>query len=147
LLEFKAHADATNDIFHVVARLVAGVLLRASAQLDAERALGPRHDVSPADRVAGLRPQGAAEPGGAYAVAGTDAHSEPDAPACGAATACKAAAADPSAGWSALQCAWQPYAVAWKAVWWEAIALPPDVTNEAAFRQGKRLLKPSQSCL
>ena len=38
---FKAHADATNDIFHVAARVVAGVLIRARAELAAHRAAQP----------------------------------------------------------------------------------------------------------
>jgi len=39
--------------------------------------------------------------------------------------------------WAALQRAWMPLQAGWKAAWWHAVALPEDVDDEAAFRQGK----------
>lgn len=95
---FKTHADATNDIFHVAARVVAGVLLRAREMLQEEAHVGssPMPSGSP----------------------------------CGA-------EAGPEACWAALQAAWLQHGCAWKAVWWEAVALPSDVSVEAAFRAGE----------
>jgi hypothetical protein len=96
---FKTHADATNDIFHVAARVVAGVLLRAREILGngAETAY-PKPSATPS---------------------GTDP--------------------SPEVCWKALQASWLPHACAWNAVWWEAVALPSDVRNEAAFRAGAPL--------
>ena len=131
LVEVQAHADATNDIFHVAARLVAGVLIRAAALSDARAASGPRQRTTSADRWTGEQPRDTRELSSASAVAGTVDHGTPDV------TAGEAAALSSDACWSALQRAWEPHAVAWKAVWWEAVALPPDVTEETAFRQGK----------
>ncbi|KAK9805419.1 hypothetical protein WJX73_003394 [Symbiochloris irregularis] len=53
--------------------------------------------------------------------------------------------------WTALQQAWLPFAVGWKAVWWESIAVPEDIEDEATFRAELRdlaeesldLLKPA----
>ena len=132
LVQFKAHADATNDIFHVAARLIAGVLLRAAAQLNARAASSLRQGSSAAHHLAEARSPDAAELSSVGKSAGTDEHSEPVATACGAGDL------DAGACWTALQRAWEPHAVAWKAVWWEAVALPSDITNEAAFRQGKQ---------
>lgn len=36
----------------------------------------------------------------------------------------------------ALIQAWRPFAAGWKTTWWECVATPDDVTDEAAFRQG-----------
>ena len=40
--------------------------------------------------------------------------------------------------WEALQAAWLPFAVAWKAPWWQSVARPNDVSaaGEGAFRAG-----------
>ena len=35
-----------------------------------------------------------------------------------------------------LEVAWRPFAVGWKKLWWECVAIPEDV-NEVEFRQGK----------
>lgn len=43
--------------------------------------------------------------------------------------------ADEDACWSALQDSWAPLKHAWKVVWWEGIAIPDDVDDEAAFVQ------------
>ena len=32
-----------------------------------------------------------------------------------------------------------PLGAGWKAAWWDAVALPEDVDDEAAFRQGQHL--------
>ncbi|BDA42304.1 probable SET and MYND domain-containing protein 5 [Coccomyxa sp. Obi] len=42
--------------------------------------------------------------------------------------------------WTALQRAWRPYAAAWKAPWWECVAIPEDVTDADAFRSDLREL-------
>ena len=129
LAEFNAHADATNDIFHVAARLMAGVILRAEALLSSEAVSSPtRSSLAADEHEDGLS-------------AATSSPSMPAAPAQHsglAVAACKTPGPEPSACWAALRRAWRPYAVAWKAVWWEAVALPPDVADEAAFRQGQR---------
>ena len=39
--------------------------------------------------------------------------------------------------WRALERAWLPFAVGWKAVWWECVAVPDDVDDEEAFRTGE----------
>ena len=101
---FSAHADATNDIFHVAARVVAGVLLRAQAELLTQH----QHRSAVSDLVS------EGEDGGA-----DERHLD-----C----------------WKALQAAWTPHACAWKAVWWEAVALPGDVTDEGAFRAGSIII-------
>ncbi|KAK9835164.1 hypothetical protein WJX81_002351 [Elliptochloris bilobata] len=77
-----AHADETNDIFHVAAQAMAKTLLRARRLLS-------------------------------------------DAPQ-----------RDPERCWEALRAAWLPFAVAWKAPWWECVARPDDVSaaEEGAFR-------------
>ena len=130
LAEFNAHADATNDIFHVAARLVAGVLLRGAALLRSEAVPNPARANSvpavPSDRP----PQGAAEHHSPAVVARQAPHSG------SAKRQCAQSDPEPSTRWAALRRAWLPHAVAWKAVWWEAVALPPDVSDDAAFRQG-----------
>lgn len=40
----------------------------------------------------------------------------------------------------ALQAAWEPFAMGHKAVWWECVAVPEDVDDEAEFRQGELYL-------
>ena len=37
---------------------------------------------------------------------------------------------------SALKAAWRPIAASWKAAWWDSIAMPEDMKDEHAFRQG-----------
>ena len=138
LAEFNAHADATNDIFRVAARLVAGVLLRASsALLRGETVSSPICDASAAGVYSDGSFQSAAEhrsPALAQSAKTAQHGGEPPDP-------------EPGACWAALQQAWLPHAVAWKAVWWDAVALPPDVSDEAAFRQGrpKNLFSPLQA--
>ena len=39
--------------------------------------------------------------------------------------------------WKALLEAWKPFQVAWKAPWWDCVAVPEDVDDEAGFRTGK----------
>lgn len=39
--------------------------------------------------------------------------------------------ATPQENWAALQEAWKPFSVAWKAPWWESAATPEDMTPEA----------------
>ena len=41
-----------------------------------------------------------------------------------------------SSDWAALQEAWKPFKVAWKAPWWDSAATPEDMTPEA-FREGR----------
>lgn len=38
--------------------------------------------------------------------------------------------------WQALKQAWQPFAMGYKHLWWECIAIPSDVDDEDEFRQG-----------
>ena len=49
--------------------------------------------------------------------------------------------ASPQGNWAALQEAWKPFGVAWKAPWWEAAATPEDMTAEA-FCEGMLLHSP-----
>lgn len=42
----------------------------------------------------------------------------------------------PRQNWEALQGAWKPFGVAWKAPWWNCVAVPEDVSDEAGFRSG-----------
>jgi len=130
LREFNAHADATNDIFRVAARLVAGVLLRAAALLDTETAPSPAHASPAADVPSDRLADGAAQRRSPAVAAEAARHSG------SAQHGGKRPAPEPGACWAALRRAWLPHAVAWKALWWEAVALPPDVSDEAAFRQG-----------
>ncbi|EIE20780.1 SET domain-containing protein [Coccomyxa subellipsoidea C-169] len=46
----------------------------------------------------------------------------------------EAAGSSSERNWAALQRAWRPYAAAWKAHWWECVAIPDDVTDAACFR-------------
>ena len=39
--------------------------------------------------------------------------------------------------WVALQQGWEPFSMGHKALWWECVALPDDVHNEAEFRGGQ----------
>jgi len=132
LRELGAHADATNDIFRVAARLVAGVLLRAAALLDTETASSLAHGSTAADVASDRPPDGAAQRPSPAASAEAARHTG------SAEQGCERPTPEPGACWAALRRAWLPHAVAWKAVWWEAVALPADVTDEAAFRQGPR---------
>lgn len=43
-----------------------------------------------------------------------------------------------SARWEALRTAWLPLQGGWKALWWDAVAAPPDVRNAREFREGMR---------
>jgi hypothetical protein len=45
--------------------------------------------------------------------------------------------ATPEARWAALRAAWTPVCMGHKGLWWECVALPPDVTDEAEFRGGE----------
>ncbi len=49
----------------------------------------------------------------------------------------EAAGSSSERNWAALQRAWRPYAAAWKAHWWECVAIPDDVTDAAGFRSGQ----------
>lgn len=52
-----------------------------------------------------------------------------------------AAACSPEA-WADLRRAWLPFSTGWKRLWWEAVAAPPDVSDEDDFRQQLRCAKP-----
>ena len=43
-----------------------------------------------------------------------------------------------AARWSALRTAWLPLQGGWKALWWDAVAVPPDVRDAGEFREGAR---------
>ena len=47
---------------------------------------------------------------------------------------------DPDSCWRALQAAWTPFAAAWRAPWWECVAVPEDVTDADGFRQGEQAI-------
>lgn len=49
--------------------------------------------------------------------------------------------------WAALKAAWLPFASGWKRVWWESVAVPPDVDDEAAFRQQLRCAVVESVCV
>ncbi|CAL5219880.1 g1802 [Coccomyxa viridis] len=105
---FKAHADSTNDIFHIAAQVIARVILEASKAVTATSTPGKIHDIC-TSALPGQPLQG-----------------------------CEVSAreATPQENWAALQEAWKPFKVAWKAPWWDSAATPEDMTPEA-FREGR----------
>lgn len=124
---FGEHADNTNDIFHVAARVIATVLLRHLAlqrqgASDASATLQPGSECGPPATapVTGV-PAAAAAAAAAFATA--------DCSAAGS------SASDGGAASAALLQAWLPFHLGWKAAWWQCVALPEDVDDEAGFRE------------
>lgn len=104
--EFNEHADETNDVFRLAAKVVATVLLQARRLLE----------------------QGAA------AGSGGSSSEAPGASSSSSRAAGAGSGAGPEQCWVALQAAWEPFAMGHKAVWWESVAVPEDVADEAEFR-------------
>lgn len=146
---FRQHADDTNDIFHIAAQLVADTLLRADKLLkDEPSSPGGLPQIlcsTPALPTQARRGKRACDGG---QVAAEEAggskyvcrHDEwiADRAAVSVAEAVKGSAEERN--WAALQLAWRPYAAAWKAPWWECVAIPEDVSDAQAFRAGESCL-------
>lgn len=159
LRAFRAHADETNDIFHLAAQVIAGTILRAEALLGSDAAQGasltrpsiyPRRGALvqacicqtalwhkfiatwPAQECQEAEMHALGWQGGGHCEACMEGL-----PIFFAAHAATNGHADGGrACWAALQRAWRPFAAAWKAPWWECVAVPEDVSDGAAFRQG-----------
>ncbi|KAJ9521056.1 hypothetical protein QJQ45_022775 [Haematococcus lacustris] len=108
---FAAHAAATNDIFLLAAKAVVQTALAARRLLE-------QHGQQQQQR-AQLH-QGTGQEQGEQ-LASQEACPELSSQA-------------------ALAQAWLPLGVGWKAAWWEAVAVPEDVQDEAAFREELRAL-------
>ena len=163
LRAFRRHADATNDIFHLAAQVIARTIVQAERLLGggAAAAGGPcchtpvyfmisasrcpsampcGECVRPRVATRGSRDGMGACTAHAYTAQrsrqanGTGLRGAADGPARAAGPS--AGQGDPGSCWRALQAAWTPFAAAWRAPWWECVAAPEDVADAAGFRQG-----------
>jgi hypothetical protein len=148
---FKEHADATNDIFHIAALVIARTILLAS-RLDAGTSTPgepPRafHALIPAPipsfmkRYLHGKPLSLqkANPDKMYCfvICEMTGHAQSSFRLVGDAGKVPAGQAALQDNWKALLEAWRPFQVAWKAPWWDCVAVPEDVDDEAGFRTGK----------
>eukprot|EP00899_Mesostigma_viride_P010240 jgi/Mesvir1/19217/Mv11526-RA.1 len=138
LVRFKRHADATNDIFHVAAQVVASTILRCrAARTGQPMPEFPRHCDLP------VLPAG---PGADARMQEDNGRETPALPAGASSGKGKGKAAMNGQGGEGslvadkeLLDAWLPFAVGHKRIWWEAVAVPAELQNNksgaASFRQ------------
>ncbi|GAB4823261.1 hypothetical protein N2152v2_010307 [Parachlorella kessleri] len=129
LHEFNDHADETNDVFLLAAKVVATVLLRAQQVLEAAQQPGSGN-INSGSAAGATKSSNSADSSGA----GNDSERGSGSGQGGG------GALEADRCWEALLAAWEPFAMGYKAVWWQSVALPEDVTNEDDFRQSIRQL-------
>lgn len=171
MLEFRSHADATNDIFHVAAQALAKTAAAAQKLLGSRSQplppLGTYDSVSipvlSTDRsslsrsllITGCSHCRVGLYTGEHHNVATQyvtilqhvaricsANTGQDHNLQGDYSCCRWRQAESGERWDSLQRAWVPLQAGWKALWWEAVAVPPDVEDGEQFRQGETTLLP-----
>lgn len=160
---FAQHADKTNDIFHVAARVMATSLVQYLVLLAQQRGQQADDSSHDAQLTPALPDTSSPSPvQTARTAAGSCTDQSPTSTCRSGAVVAAAVVAAAYEAWSrrgpggsqhdyeesescsddpdaasrrALVQAWAPFQLGWKRLWWECVALPEDVEDEEDFRK------------